>query len=214
MAAPSGTLAFHFDFISPYSYLAWTQIHALAGHREWAVDPIPTLLAALLAHGQTKGPAEIPDKRVYLVADTIRTARVLGVPYAPPASHPFNPLLALRVAVVEPRAIEPLFVAAWAKSRPIDSEEAVAAVLDESGLDGRSLVTRAAHPHVKWQLRKNTDEAIARGVFGVPTMIARDQMFWGVDSLPHLERFLDGGGIDVASELQKWSHVKPTASRE
>jgi 2-hydroxychromene-2-carboxylate isomerase len=213
MVAPNGTVAFHFDFVSPYAYLAWTQLHGLAGSWEWAVDPIPTLLAPLLAHGQTKGPAEIPAKRVYLVADIVRTAQVLGVPLAPPASHPFNPLLPLRIAVVEPRTIDALFEAAWAKSEPIDTPEAIAGVLDRAGFKGQDLVTRAQHPDVKWKLRKNTDEAIARGVFGVPTMFARGQMFWGVDSLPHLQRFFEGKGIDVEAEMKKWVNVKSTAER-
>jgi 2-hydroxychromene-2-carboxylate isomerase len=215
MVAPSGTLAFHFDFISPYAYLAWTQVHDLVGRCEWAVDPVPTLLAALLAHGQTKGPAEIPAKRVYMVADVLRVARKLGVPLAPPASHPFNPLLALRVATVEPqwKVIEALFTATWATSQPIDTEEGVARVLDKAGLPGAELVTRAQHPDTKWLLRKRTDEAIARGVFGVPTMFARDQMFWGVDSLEYLADYLGGGGVDVAAEMKKWVNVKPTATR-
>src|SRR5579863_2500266 len=111
MAAPTGTLAFYFDFLSPYAYLAWTQINEMTSQYEWAVREEPILLAALLAHGQTKGPAEIPAKRRYMVADVVRKARALNVPIAPPATHPFNPLLPLRVAVVEPRAIDALFVA-------------------------------------------------------------------------------------------------------
>ena len=58
------TIVFHFDFLSPYAYLAWTQIHAVAARHGRTVTPVPTLLAALLAHGATKGPAEIPAKRV------------------------------------------------------------------------------------------------------------------------------------------------------
>jgi len=213
MVAPTGTLYFHFDFISPYAYLASTQIDELASHYEWRVEPVPTLLAALLAHGQTKGPAEIPAKRVYMVADVVRTARELDVPIAPPASHPFNPLLALRVATLEPRSIDPLFAAIWAKSLPVDSDEAVTRVLDDAGLDGRMLVTRAHTPEAKERLRKQTDAAIARGVFGVPTFIARDQMFWGVDRLGHLQRYFDGKGVDVEAEMKKWVNVKATAQR-
>ena len=212
-------IAFHFDFLSPYAYLAWTQIHAIAARHGRTVTHAPTLLAPLLAHGGTKGPAEIPAKRVYLVADTIRIARQLGVPYGPPASHPFNPLLALRVASLEgsedeKRArIDALYAAAWARSEPIDTDDAVARVLDAAGLDGRDLVRRAHEPGAKERLRTRTDAAIARGIFGVPTMIADDAMFWGVESLPHLERHLRGEGIDVASELKRWMNVRPTAQR-
>lgn len=212
-------ITFHFDFLSPYAYLAWTQIHALAERHGRTVAPVPTLLAPLLAHGQTKGPAEIPAKRLYLVADTVRTARLLGVPYGPPASHPFNPLLALRVATLpgsdaEKRArIDALFTAAWARGEPIDTQDSAARVLDAAGLDGGDLVRRAIEPANKERLRARTDDAIARGVFGVPTMIVSGAMFWGVDSLGHLERHLRGEGIDFATELARWINVAPTASR-
>ena len=73
-------LRFHFDYLSPYAYLAWTQIHALAQRHGRTVEPVPTLFAALLAHGGTKGPAEIPAKRIYVFKDALRTARLLGVP--------------------------------------------------------------------------------------------------------------------------------------
>ena len=119
----------------------------------------------------------------------------------------------LRVATVEPRTIDALFAAAWAKSQSVDGDEAVTRVLDEAGFDGKKLVEQAHEPDAKWRVRKQTDEAIAKGVFGVPTMIAGDQMFWGVDSLGHLERYLGGKGVDVRAELEKWMHVRPTASR-
>ena len=213
-------IAFHFDFLSPYAYLAWTQIHGIAEKHGRTVAPVPTLLAALLAHGKTKGPAEIPAKRVYLAIDTVRTAKLFGVPYEPPASHPFNPILPLRIASLEGSAeekrarVDALYSAAWAKSQRIDTEEDAAKVLDAAGLDGRELARRATEQDAKDRLRAQTDGAIARGVFGVPTMIVDGAMFWGVDSLGHLERHLRGEGIDAMKELQRWMHVRPSAQRK
>ncbi len=207
-------IVFHFDFLSPYSYLAWTQIHAVAERHGARVVAVPTLLAALLAHGATKGPAEIPAKRAYLVVDTIRTARLLGVPLVPPASHPFNPLLPLRVASLEAteeerRArIDALFSAAWAKGEPIDTPEAVTRVLGDP-----ELARQAEEPAAKARLRAQTEAAIAAGVFGVPTMVVGGDMFWGVDSLGHLERHLRGEGVDTRAEMVKWVGVRATAQR-
>jgi 2-hydroxychromene-2-carboxylate isomerase len=211
---------FHFDFLSPYAYLAWTQIHGIAAQHGRTVAPVPTLLAALLAHGKTKGPAEIPAKRVYLVADTVRTAKLLGVPYVPPASHPFNPLLALRIASLDGTAddkrarIDALYSAAWAKSQRIDTEEDAAKVLDAAGLNGAELVRRATEQDAKDRLRAQTESAIARGIFGVPTIVVDGSMFWGVDSLGHVERHLRGEGIDAREELKRWMHVRPSAQRK
>jgi len=213
-------VVFHFDFLSPYAYLAWTQFHALAAKHGRTVAPVPTLLAALLSHGKTKGPAEIPAKRVYLALDTVRTAKLLGVPYEPPAAHPFNPLLPLRIASLDGSAdekrarIDAFYSAAWAKSQRIDTEEDAAKVLDAAGMNGRDLVQRACTQDAKDRLRSQTDAAIVRGVFGVPTMIVDGAMFWGVDSLGHVERHLRGEGIDARQELKRWMHVRPSAQRK
>lgn len=103
----SEPISFHFDYLSPYAYLAWTQLHALAAQDGRDVLPVPTLLAALLDHSGSRGPAEIPAKRVYIFKDALRSARVLGLPLAPPPRHPFNPLLALLSLAPAPAAAGP-----------------------------------------------------------------------------------------------------------
>src|SRR5262245_66075664 len=112
-------LRFCFDYVSPYSYLAWTQIHALAAKHGRDVAPWPVLFAALLNAAGTKGPAEVPRKRIYVFKDCLRIAHRLGVPLAPPPAHPFNPLVALRVSslamdAAKKRAlVDALFAAVW-----------------------------------------------------------------------------------------------------
>lgn len=193
----------HFDFISPYAYLAWTQIHALAAKHGATVEPVPVLFAGLLQHHGTKGPAEIPAKRAYLFKDVVRIAHGFGVPIASPASHPFNPLLPLRAASLElpadvqKKLIDGLYAAAWAESRRVDTREVVVEVARNVGLDGEEIVARASSEETKNRLRANTEAAIARGIFGVPTMMvgepgAENEMFWGTDSLQHLAAFLRG----------------------
>jgi 2-hydroxychromene-2-carboxylate isomerase len=195
---------FYFDFISPYAFLAWTQIRALAARHGRAVEPVPVLFAALLdAHGQ-KGPGEIPAKRRYLFKDVARKAHRLGIaPVRPPPSHPFNPLVALRVASlplpedVRERIIDTLYYAVWTKHQAIDDEARVTAILDEAGLAGAALVRGAQTPDNKQRLRAATDAAIASGVFGVPTIIADGELFWGSDSLEDLDRFASGNGPNL-----------------
>jgi 2-hydroxychromene-2-carboxylate isomerase len=213
-------IAFHFDYISPYAYLAWTQIHALAERHGERVVPVPTLLAALLAHGATKGPAEIPAKRTYLFFDVARSAHLLRVPLAPPRSHPFNPLIALRATSLDmtdeerTRLTSELFSAVWARRERIETAEQVAQIAARVGLDGADIARRAAELDAKDRLRKQTDDAIAKGVFGVPTLFAKGEMFWGLDSFGHLERHLKGDGPDVRGMLAAWLDVKPTAQRK
>src|SRR5262245_35121253 len=189
---------FFFDFISPYSYLAWPRVRALCRRRGVGCVPRPVLFAALLNHGGQLGPAEIPAKRAWLVMDCLRLAALQGLPFTFPAHHPFNPVTALRMALPEVAgerqddAVDALWSAGWASGIDLGSPEALARALDDRGLDGRGLVARAGEPAAKEALRRQTSDAIARGVFGVPTMLAADRLFWGNDRVEHLELALDG----------------------
>lgn len=213
-------VAFHFDFLSPYAYLAWTQIRAIAGRCDREVHAVPTLLAALLDAAGSKGPAEIPAKRVYVFKDTFRTAKVLGVPFGPPPSHPFNPLLALRIASLpmaendRHRVVDALFAESWGGGRRgVDRPEVVAAILEGAGLDGHALVERAGSVEAKAALRAQSDDAIAKGVFGVPTTIVDGEIFFGFDGLGHAERRMLGKDPFDPQELVKWAFLPASATR-
>jgi 2-hydroxychromene-2-carboxylate isomerase len=213
------TLAFYFDFISPYAYLTWTQIGALADRHQHEVEPRPVLFAALLDANGQKGPAEIPRKRAYTFRDVARTADRLGVPLAPPASHPFNPLLALRVASADlPKdrkhaLVDALFQATWAKGIDVTVAANVQRVTREVGLDGGQLVEWSATPEAKERVKKTTARALDEGAFGVPTMLAEGELFWGLDSLPNLERRLEGKGPIFRGRDDPWASIAPSATR-
>lgn len=211
-------LAFYFDFISPYAFIGWTQVHAIAERNGRTVAPIPVLFAGLLdAHG-TKGPAEIPAKRTYTFRDAYRKAHRLGLPaLRPPPSHPFNPLLALRVASLplEPgprrRLIDALYESTWVLGTGIETPEAVGAAATRAGLDGEALVRAATAPEVKESLRAATAEAVAHGVFGVPTVLVDGEVFWGTDGLELVESFLRGE--DPVPKDLAWAERPATAIR-
>lgn len=213
------TLAFHFDFLSPYAWLAWTQIQPLAARYGRRVEPVPTLLAALLSRWGHKGPAEIPPKRVWVFKNCARIASRLGVPLIPPPAHPFNPLIALRVASLpldpEPRwaVIDALWRATWAGGPGVGDGASVAAVLDGAGFDGAALVAAAAAPEAKQRLRQQTDDALAAGVFGVPSLILDGELYWGFDAFPDLEDALAGRDRLDPTLLHRWSALPATAER-
>ena len=209
-------IEFHFDYISPYAYLAWRCVNELQRDLRWTIEPRAILFAGLLnAHGQ-KGPAEIEAKRRYVFTDIRRLASSLRYPLAPPASHPFNPLLALRVSGLEMppetrmRLVDALFDATWAKGLDVTSKEVVGAIAARVGVD--NAVERASTPEAKQRLRDATDAAIANGIFGVPTMLVGGHMFWGLDSVGHMERFAMLGD-DVELDPAEWSGVAATATR-
>ena len=161
---------------------------------------MPVLFAGLLgAHGGL-GPAEMPAKALWMSKNNFRKATVLGVPLNPPAFHPFNPLLALRVsslpddAATRAAITTALMDAVWVRSLHVSEPEVVKRVCDAAGFDGAALVATAAEPAAKARLRRQTDEAIAAGVFGVPSMQVGDEVFWGYDDFPYLELLLAGKG--------------------
>lgn len=215
------TLRFYLDFISPYAYLGWSRVRALTERRGLALRPVPVLFAALLdAHGQ-KGPAEIEPKRIYTGKHVLRVAHDLGVPLRPPPAHPFNPLLALRVASLPEtdearvQVVELLFQRTWGRGEGVTEPEAVARALSAAGLDGAAMVAEAGTPAAKQRVRTQTEDALARGVFGVPSMEVEGsgEIFWGQDAVPHVERYLDGADPVPKDLMERWGSLPRGAVR-
>jgi 2-hydroxychromene-2-carboxylate isomerase len=214
------TLRFYFDYISSNAYLAWTQLPKLASRFELAIEPIPVLFAGLLeAHGQL-GPAEVLPKAWWMGKNNLRKAALLGLRLEPPRHHPFSPLLSLRVsslplpAAQRDALIGALFEAVWVRGLHVSEPAVVEKLATELSLDGAALVAAAQEPEAKARLRAQTDAAIAAGVFGVPTMIVGDELFWGYDDWPYLELFLAGKDPLDRRELEKWTRARnPSAMR-
>lgn len=219
-AAPS-KLYFFFDYISHNAYLAWHAAPALAARHGLALTPVPVLFGAMLSHYRQVGPAELPAKSAWMLRNVLRKARQHGIPIAPPASHPFNPLLALRAtcavtdAAAQARVVERLFRATWAESRPMHEPDTIRALLHELGLPADALLAAAGAEPARQRLRENTDQALAQGVFGVPTFAAKGELFWGFDDMEYLEMFLDGRDVLSAgrAELAPWTQVRPSVER-
>ncbi|MBV8135471.1 MAG: 2-hydroxychromene-2-carboxylate isomerase [Deltaproteobacteria bacterium] len=200
----------YFDYESPNAYLAWTQLPKLAEKHGCAIEAFPVLYAGLLdAHGQL-GPGEVPAKGRWMTSNFLRKAMLLGLPLNPPPFFPFNPLLALRVSLLpleeEQRhgLIDALFKAVWVRALHVSEPSVVKRVADEIGLPGSELIERAQGPEIKALLRQQTDAAISRGVFGVPSMEAEGELFWGYDDFPYLDLFLAGNDPLNPLERQRW----------
>jgi 2-hydroxychromene-2-carboxylate isomerase len=194
----------YFDFVSPYSYLALTQLAAFGARHGVAWEPMPVFYAALLDAHHLVGPAESRVKRHYTLNDILRAAALLGVPLVGPPTHPFRSLEALRVATLfgdDPRALDldvALSSACWAEGRDLTDWEVLTGVVDRAGFDARDLEARASAPAVKAALRDRTTAAIEAGVFGVPTFDLDGERFWGHDRMEHLAARLDGRLPDLA----------------
>jgi 2-hydroxychromene-2-carboxylate isomerase len=215
-----GIVRFYFDYESPNAYIAWMRLPDLARKYGFTVEPLPILYSALLdANGQI-GPGEQPTKGRWMAANVVRKALLLKIPLNPPAFMPFSPLLALRASLLpledamRRALITALFEAVWVRSLHVSEPAVVERVADEVGLAGRDIVAKAQTPEIKVELRRATDDAIARGVFGVPSMEVGDELFWGYDDFPYLELFLAGKDpLDRRKETERWARVRPSSVR-
>ena len=217
MGAP--VIRCYFDFISPYAYLAWRQLPLIAVRHGARIEPVPVLFAGLLnAHGQ-KGPAEIPAKRRWLWRNVLRKARRAQIPIQPPAFHPFNPLLALRVCSLRiPRAerlrlIEVIFDGVWRQAVHVSDPQDLEVLLEGAGFPAGKLIDQAGKAPAKGRLREQTERAITAGVFGVPTFKYGGQWYWGEEELTFLEQALAGNDPLAGADLSGLERVRPSAQR-
>ena len=187
-------ITFYLDFISPYAYLAFEKLpEALMGH-SYSVTYKPILFAALLKHHGQLGPAEIAPKRDWTYRQVLWLAHSHGIELQLPASHPFNPLELLRLAVAcdargEPNryVCETIFRHAW-RGGAQAADPARLQALTAQLAPGRAVQDAT----VKAQLKAHTDEALALGLFGVPSFVVDGKLFWGLDALPMLQAYLAG----------------------
>lgn len=195
-------LDFYFDFVSPYAYLAWANPRvgprALATKHGVPLAIHPILFAGLLDKWGQLGPAEVPPKRAFLIKDVMRHAARESIPLVYPRVHPFNPLALLRLALAEVSGarqadvIDALFELAWASDGDVTDPSVLVAALARRDLDGERMLARTRDDDVKAALKRETDAAMARDVFGVPTFVARGELFWGSNRAGDVNRFLAG----------------------
>lgn len=182
----------YFDFVSPFAYL---QSERLAGlPPKMSIRYRPVLFAALLDHHGQKGPAEIDGKRAFSYRFVVWQAKRQGIALKFPHEHPFNPLPLLRLAIAcdcAPDAVHRIFRFVWRDGRLPDLPIEWAELTHDLGIADAD--ARIATPDVKDALRRNTEEAIARGVFGVPTLAVDDELFWGNDATEMAAEYAGGG---------------------
>ena len=180
---------FFYDYASTYSYLAHREIEQLAERTGAELVFRPMVLGFVFKATGNSMPAAVPAKAAYMAHDVRRWVRHYGLPFHMPSVFPVNTIRALRCAVA---ALEDgtfatyhhaVMRAYWAEDQDIGDAEVLAGIAAGVGLDGPALIARSETEPVKTALKKNTDEAVARGVFGAPTFFVGADMFWGNDRL-------------------------------
>jgi 2-hydroxychromene-2-carboxylate isomerase len=171
-----------YDVISPFAYLALPRLGEFPDTVE--LTAMPVLFAALLDHFGQRGPAEIPSKRRFTYRFALWRARRLQLPMQFPPAHPFNPLAALRLIIAAGstlHAARTVLTAVFGAGRDVSDPKVVAQLAQELGVANPE--EALADPAVKARLRQNTQWASERGVFGVPTLVIGEELFWGHDAI-------------------------------
>ena len=190
-------LDYYFDFISPFSFFSWHRLPKICEKRGIELRIHPVVFGKLLDHWGQLGPAEIPPKKENIWNFCYRLAAIEGLSFNSPKYHPYHPIPSLRVSLKEvcgihqTKVVDAIFSAGWTQGRDLGDPQELEAILNETGLDGPSYLRRTKEPAVKEMLFRETQNAIDHQVFGVPTCIVADELFWGYDQLDHLEQYLD-----------------------
>jgi 2-hydroxychromene-2-carboxylate isomerase len=202
----SRSIDWYFDFVSPYSYIALHRLKELPH----AVTCKPVLFAGLLKQWGNTGPAEIPVKRRWTYRWCQWWAAELGIPFRFPAAHPFNPLPHLRLALAcgsRREAIERIFAWIWTSGEDAADPARFAALCRELGVEEARL------SEAKDLLRKNTEEAAALGVFGVPSWVVDGEVFWGADAVEFVKAFLADPAVLRNDEMRRLDRLPVGAAR-
>ena len=220
--APAGELkdiTCYLDFISPYAYLAFELLPEALMGLSYSLNYKPVLFGAMLKHHGQLGPAEIAPKRDWTYRQVLWLAHRHGIPLQMPASHPFNPLPLLRLALAcspeaEPASpnryvCETIFRHVW-----LGGNEATEPVRLQALTGLLAPLCPVDSDGVKTQLKRNTEEAIALGVFGVPAFVVDGKLFWGLDSLPMLRAYLQGDAWFDGPGWEKGASVREGLRRQ
>lgn len=191
------TLEFYYDFGSPAAYLAHKRLGQLAG--QYAVEVIyrPMLLGGIFKATGNNSPITIPAKGRYMMAhDLPRFARRYGVEMNHNPFFPINTLNLMRTAIAAERLgcastlIDTVYNAVWIQEKNMGDTAVVAAVLTEHGLDAQAMLAMSQDAAVKAELIVCTEAAVARGIFGAPTLFMDGEMYFGQDRLDFVEEAL------------------------
>jgi len=186
----STSVEFLFDFGSPYTYLAYHELRRIAARTEASIVWTPILLGGVFQATGNHSPAQIPAKGQWMNEDLKRWARRFGVPFRQNPHFPINTLTLMRGAVgYQMRELrfadylDLIFRGMWVEERDLGDPAVLGAWLDGHGFDPEDFAKMVADPAVKERLKHHTEAAVARGVFGAPSFIVSDELFWGQDRL-------------------------------
>ncbi len=192
------SVEFFFDYGSPASHLAFFELRKIARDAGAAILWRPILLGGVFKAINSHSPVEIAPKGKWMMWDLTNYARRYGVAFVHNPHFVINTLAIMRGAIVAERRqelerySETMFHAIWRDALDMDDPAVIGQALAKNGFDAKAYFAGVQEPSVKDDLKGRTDEAVARGVFGLPTFFVDDQMWWGQDRLDWVKDALRG----------------------
>ncbi|KAK9767146.1 hypothetical protein K7432_003269 [Basidiobolus ranarum] len=188
---------YYFDYVSPYSYLALKNLQNLLRGSNHKLILKPVFLPNLLKHWKQSSPVANEAKRKWIIKDSYRHSSMNSIPFRFPSTHPFNSIYALRASVPaavgdkQEELVNILFDSVWNPDSSlvdVTNKTELSSFLKENGFWQSS----GSDEKIKQELEENTQEALKLEVFGVPSMVVDNQVFWGCDQLPYVMETLQG----------------------
>ena len=196
----NNTVDFYFDVGSPAAYLAWQRLPRICEETGAALVYKPMLLGGVFQATGNQSPMSVPAKGRYVMRDFERFARRDRIAFRHNPFFPINTLTLMRgvtgLQLKEAARMVPytdaVYRAIWRDGMNMNDPQVVAEVLRQAGFDPAALMALASDPEVKERLKAQTQEAVARGVFGAPTFFVGEEMYWGQDRLDFVRQTLGG----------------------
>ena len=180
---------FFFDFISPYSYLAHKQIRNIEYQYKIEINYMPILLGGLLNLVEIKAPASIPSKAKFMIKDCKLFAEKLNIKFKFNSYFPIQSLNLMRGVLIAKKEnktrlyIDKFFDACWRDSLNLNNQKIVDKILEDLSFNLETFKLKISGQKIKDELKKRTKDAFLKGIFGAPSFIINNKMFWGQDRL-------------------------------
>lgn len=193
----TSTIEFYFDFGSPTAFLAYQRLKTIKQEYDCTINFHPVLLGGIFKATGNQSPVMLLPKAVYMNQDLQRYATRYNTKLAMNPHFPINTITLMRIATALvgrdefAKYVETIYGAMWQEEKNLGDIEVLRQVLDDSGLNAEELLALAGESEVKDLLRKNTEDAVEKGFFGLPVMLFQDQMYFGQDRVFFIEEELE-----------------------
>ena len=180
---------FFFDFASPYSYLAHKQIRNIEYQHNIKINYMPILLGGLLNLAEIKAAAFIPSKAKFMIKDCKLFAKKLNIKFKFNTYFPVQSLNLMRGVLIARKEnktslyIDKFFDACWKDGLNLNDQKIVDKILEDLNFNLKTYKLKISEQKIKDELIKRTNDAFLKGVFGAPSFIINNKMFWGQDRL-------------------------------